>query len=73
MFYFADSGEMTALRFNDWKVIFLEQKTPATSRAATAAPLAKLVAAWVCGSYVLLAKGGVCSGSPKRLDVPPGV
>jgi arylsulfatase len=33
IFYFADTGELTALRYNDWKVIFLEQKEYATLRA----------------------------------------
>lgn len=25
--YFSDTGDMTALRYNDWKMVFLEQKT----------------------------------------------
>ena len=33
IFYFADTGELTALRYNDWKAIFLEQKEYATFRA----------------------------------------
>jgi arylsulfatase len=33
IFYFADTGELTALRYNDWKAIFLEQKEYATLRA----------------------------------------
>jgi arylsulfatase len=33
IFYFADTGELTALRYNDWKVIFLEQKEYTTFRA----------------------------------------
>ena len=33
IFYFADTGELTALRFNDWKAIFLQQKEYATLRA----------------------------------------
>jgi arylsulfatase len=33
IFYFADTGELTALRYNDWKAIFLEQKEFATLRA----------------------------------------
>ena len=33
IFYFADTGELTALRFNDWKAIFMEQKEYATLRA----------------------------------------
>ncbi len=33
VFYFADTGELTALRYNDWKAIFLEQKAESTLRA----------------------------------------
>jgi arylsulfatase len=33
IFYFADTGELTALRYGDWKAIFLEQKEYATLRA----------------------------------------
>ncbi len=33
IFYFADTGELTALRYEDWKAIFLEQERPATLRA----------------------------------------
>ena len=33
IFYFADTGELTALRYEDWKMIFLEQKEYATLRA----------------------------------------
>jgi len=33
IFYFADTGELTALRYDDWKMIFLEQKEPDTLRA----------------------------------------
>jgi arylsulfatase len=33
IFYFADTGELTALRYNDWKAMFLEQKEYATLRA----------------------------------------
>jgi arylsulfatase len=33
IFYFADTGELTALRYNDWKAIFLEQKEYKTLRA----------------------------------------
>ncbi len=33
IFYFADTGELTALRYGDWKMIFLEQKAFATLRA----------------------------------------
>jgi arylsulfatase len=33
IFYFSDTGELTALRYEDWKVIFLEQERPDTLRA----------------------------------------
>ena len=33
IFYFADTGELTALRYEDWKMIFLEQKQYTTLRA----------------------------------------
>ena len=33
IFYFSDDGDLTALRFQDWKLIFLEQKAYATLRA----------------------------------------
>tara|TARA_R110000822_G_scaffold187752_2_gene326463 strand:- start:3606 stop:5111 length:1506 start_codon:yes stop_codon:yes gene_type:complete len=33
IFYFADTGELTALRYNDWKAVFLEQKEYTTLRA----------------------------------------
>ena len=33
IFYFSDTGELTALRYNDWKAIFLEQKVKGTLRA----------------------------------------
>jgi arylsulfatase A-like enzyme len=33
IFYFSDDGDLTALRFDDWKAIFLEQKAEATFRA----------------------------------------
>jgi arylsulfatase len=33
IFYFADTGELTALRYQDWKMIFMEQKEYATLRA----------------------------------------
>ena len=33
IFYFSDTGELTALRYNDWKLIFLEQKVKGTFRA----------------------------------------
>ncbi len=29
-FYFSDEGDLTALRFDNWKLIFAEQKTPGT-------------------------------------------
>jgi len=32
IFYFSDDGDLTALRYNDWKVVFMEQKTPGTLR-----------------------------------------
>jgi arylsulfatase len=33
VFYFSDTGELTALRFQDWKFIFMEQKATGTLRA----------------------------------------
>ena len=33
IFYFSDDGDLTALRFNDWKAIFMEQKVEATLEA----------------------------------------
>jgi len=30
LFYFSDDGDLTALRYNDWKVIFMEQRSPGT-------------------------------------------
>ncbi len=33
IFYFSDDGELTALRYEDWKVIFLEQRAEATFQA----------------------------------------
>ena len=33
IFYFADTGELTALRYEDWKAIFLEQTARGTLRA----------------------------------------
>jgi arylsulfatase len=33
VFYFSDTGDLTALRYNDWKAIFLEQKATTTLRA----------------------------------------
>ncbi|MEN8151801.1 MAG: arylsulfatase, partial [Planctomycetota bacterium] len=33
VFYFSDDGDLTALRYADWKMIFMEQKTEAGFRA----------------------------------------
>jgi arylsulfatase len=33
VFYFSDSGDLTALRYKDWKFIFLEQRAEATLQA----------------------------------------
>jgi arylsulfatase len=33
VFYFSDDGDLTALRYADWKLIFMEQKAEATFRA----------------------------------------
>jgi arylsulfatase len=33
IFYFSDDGDLTALRFNDWKLIFMEQRVEATFQA----------------------------------------
>jgi arylsulfatase len=33
IFYFSDDGDLTALRYDDWKVIFLEQRAEATFQA----------------------------------------
>ena len=33
IFYFSDTGDLTALRYDDWKAIFLEQKAKSTLRA----------------------------------------
>jgi arylsulfatase len=33
IFYFGDGGELTALRYDDWKLMFLEQKAYTTLRA----------------------------------------
>ena len=33
IFYFSDDGDLTALRYNDWKMIFLEQRAEATLQA----------------------------------------
>lgn len=30
IFYFSDDGDLTALRFNDWKIIFMEQRVQGT-------------------------------------------
>lgn len=30
IFYFSDDGDLTALRYKDWKLIFMEQKSPGT-------------------------------------------
>jgi arylsulfatase len=32
IFYFSDDGDLTALRYQDWKMIFMEQKSPGTLR-----------------------------------------
>ncbi|MCA9286333.1 MAG: sulfatase-like hydrolase/transferase, partial [Phycisphaerales bacterium] len=32
IFYFSDDGDLTALRYNDWKLIFMEQRAPGTLR-----------------------------------------
>jgi arylsulfatase len=32
IFYFSDDGDLTALRYNDWKMIFMEQKAQGTFR-----------------------------------------
>ena len=32
IFYFSDDGDLTALRYNDWKAIFMEQKSMGTFR-----------------------------------------
>jgi arylsulfatase len=32
IFYFSDDGDLTAMRYNDWKLIFMEQKTVGTFR-----------------------------------------
>ena len=33
VFYFTDDGDLSALRYGDWKLIFMEQKIPQTFRA----------------------------------------
>jgi arylsulfatase A-like enzyme len=30
-FYFSDDGDLTAVRYQDWKAVFMEQKTSGTS------------------------------------------
>ncbi|WP_242521667.1 hypothetical protein [Motiliproteus sp. SC1-56] len=32
IFYFSDDGDLTALRYGDWKIIFMEQKAAGTFR-----------------------------------------
>jgi arylsulfatase len=32
IFYFSDDGDLTALRYGDWKIIFMEQKAQGTFR-----------------------------------------
>jgi len=32
IFYFSDDGDLTALRYQDWKLIFMEQRAPGTLR-----------------------------------------
>jgi arylsulfatase A-like enzyme len=32
IFYFSDDGDLTALRYQDWKIIFMEQRAPGTLR-----------------------------------------
>jgi len=33
IFYFSDDGDLTALRYNDWKAIFMEQRVESTFKA----------------------------------------
>jgi len=33
IFYFSDTGDLTALRYKDWKMLFMEQKAKETLRA----------------------------------------
>ena len=33
IFYFSDDGDLTALRYDDWKLIFMEQRAEATLQA----------------------------------------
>ncbi len=35
MFYFSDDGDLAALRFQDWKFVFLEQRAESTLKAWT--------------------------------------
>ena len=32
IFYFSDDGDLTALRYEDWKLVFMEQQSPGTFR-----------------------------------------
>lgn len=32
IFYFSDDGDLTALRYNDWEILFMEQKAMGTFR-----------------------------------------
>ena len=32
IFYFSDDGDLTALRYQDWKMVFMEQQSPGTFR-----------------------------------------
>jgi len=32
IFYFSDDADLTALRYRDWKIVFMEQKSPGTLR-----------------------------------------
>jgi len=41
IFYFSDDGDLTALRYNDWKLVFMEQKTYGTM-AVWAEPFVEL-------------------------------
>jgi arylsulfatase len=41
IFYFSDDGDLTALRFNDWKAVFMEQRQE-TTLAAWANPFTPL-------------------------------
>ena len=31
-FYFSDDGDLTAVRFDNWKIVFMEQRVPGTMR-----------------------------------------